>query len=588
MILFKSFIDIIITQLNRKGLIKMEEQVIPAISSKKMLSVKDVRLKPLKIKFNIITLDMVIAFIYKESVLRTRKTLNNIFKLFNNLDLSIYDKNPELLNRIWIIKKTLEGKLFQGFESDEYLVQYCLDDMECDDYKASIIREIDNKKITHEESKHLIKKLDDSLEFGYVVTIKDIMKQILNTIDDGDFKTYKAVQEDLYNIANSVISIKRQTSSLSSDQTFSLQTEVFEQIIEDAVTKLKDRNRIFITGIQRWNTILSPGYLSKRLYTYLAFPGKGKSTILLKSAIDIRKYNPYIKTKDPDKRPAVLFLTLENDIPETIERLYNMAIDSDDLRNYTPKQVIKKIRQGGFTLTDDNNIDIIIKEYKNRELDTNDLYTIIQDLSDEGVEVITLIVDYLKRLRPAEKAMSEKEELKNITNELKELSKFFDIPTITAQQLNRTGASVVDAALQAKKEDVTRLVGRDAIAGAWEIIENSDFVCIINPEVKVDTGELFLTFKMLKRRYRSSEEDEKLRRLEYFNHPFEYGNEIKLIDDIDFDKSVSLESLATKFEAVDDKRGKQNAVERNDKTPKKKSKISGEFEPFDFDKALNF
>ena len=81
-------------------MIKMEEQVIPAISSKKMLSVKDVRLKPLKIKFNIITLDMVIAFIYKESVLRTRKTLNNIFKLFSNLDLSIYDKNPELLNRI--------------------------------------------------------------------------------------------------------------------------------------------------------------------------------------------------------------------------------------------------------------------------------------------------------------------------------------------------------------------------------------------------------------------------------------------------------------------------------------------------------
>lgn len=83
-------------------MIKMEEQVIPAISSKKMLSVKDVRLKPLKIKFNIITLDMVIAFIYKESVLRTRKTLNNIFKLFSNLDLSIYDKNPELLNRIWL------------------------------------------------------------------------------------------------------------------------------------------------------------------------------------------------------------------------------------------------------------------------------------------------------------------------------------------------------------------------------------------------------------------------------------------------------------------------------------------------------
>ena len=96
------------------------------------------------------------------------------------------------------------------------------------------------------------------------------------------------------------------------------------------------------------------------------------------------------------------------------------------------------------------------------------------------LSTITLIVDYLKRLRPAERAASEKEELKNITNELKELAKFFDIPVISAQQLNRTGASVVDAALQAKKEDVTRLVGRDAIAGAWEINLWSHYIVIYN------------------------------------------------------------------------------------------------------------
>ena len=93
------------------------------------------------------------------------------------------------------------------------------------------------------------------------------------------------------------------------------------------------------------------------------------------------------------------------------------------------------------------------------------MYGIINDLSDEGIEVIALIVDYMKRLRPAERANDEKTELKNISNELKEVAKFFDCPVITAQQLNRSGASVVDAALQAKKEDVTRLVGRDAIAG---------------------------------------------------------------------------------------------------------------------------
>lgn len=562
---------------------------------KKMLTdISSIKMKKLPINFDITTLNMIIWFIYKDSVLRTRKTLSNIYKLFNAIDERRYEDKPNLQDRIWIIKKTLYARLVEGYESkSEFLMSYLKDDIECTESIKNIIDLIPEGKITHEESKYLIKKLDDTLEFGYVITLKDIMQQILNKIDDGDFKTYKAVQEDLYDISTSIINMKRNSTSLGSDQTFSLYNEVFETVIEDALQKLKDRNRIFVTGIQRWNTILSPGYLSKRLYVYLAFPGKGKSTILLKSALDIRKYNKDIQTKDPDKRPAVLFLTLENDIAETVERIYNMTVDSDDIRNYSAKQVKKKLKKDGhLELTKDDNIDIIIKEYRNRELDTNDLYGIINDLADEGIEVITLIVDYMKRIRPAERANDEKTELKNISNELKELAKFFDIPVITAQQLNRSGATVVDAAVQAKKEDVTRLVGRDAIAGAWEILENSDFTCIINPETKLDTGELYMTFKLLKRRYRSTEASDKLRRMEYFNHPFEANSEIRLVDDIDLPKPLSLESLSTQFSAVEDKRGSTNAVTRKveNKSKNKKSVFddAGDFDPFDPTNSKNF
>lgn len=552
---------------------------------KKLLNVKNIKLTPLKIKFDITRLDMIISFLYKQSVLRTRKTLTNTYKLFQNLDESLIADNPDLMARVWIIKTTLRGRLEEGFENDENLMQYCFDQSDSDEFKEKTLKYIlENKKISYEESKYIVKTIDDTLEFGYVITIKGIVQDIIDQIDDQQYKTYKEVSNDLYEIANSIINIKRRTTSLGSDQTFSLNTEEFEEVVEDALQKLKDRNRVFITGIQRLNTLLSPGYLSKRLYIYLAFPGKGKSTILLKSALDIKRYNAGVKTKDPDKRPAVLLLTLENDIPETIERLYNMAVDADDIRNFTAKQVKRKMREKGhLRLTAEDNIDIIIKEYKNRELDTNDLYTIINDLDDEGVEVISLVLDYIKRIRPVERANDEKTELKNISNELKELAKYFDIPVITAQQLNRSGASVVDAALQAKKEDVTRLVGRDSIAGAWEIIENSDFCCIINPEVKSDTQELYLTFKLLKRRYRSSEENEKLRRLEYFNQPFEPNNEIRLLDDIDLPAPLALESLSTQFEAVDNKRGKENAVTREVKK-KKKRDFNDELndDPFDF------
>lgn len=153
--------------------------------------------------------------------------------------------------------------------------------------------------------------------------------------------------------------------------------------------------------------------------------------------------------------------------------------------------------------------------------------------------------------------------------------------------MNRVAASVVDAAIQARKEDVTRLVGRDGVAGAWEIIENSDVVIIINQETKIDTGENYMTFKLLKRRYRSSETSEKLRKLEYFNHPYDPDNGIRLIDDLEAPKSISLTSLATQFAGAEDasKRGKKHAVDREikeDKKTKEKSGYNVEFEPFDF------
>lgn len=553
---------------------------------KEIQNINNIRLQKIKLKMDLTLLDSIIAFIYKESVLRTRKSLNNTYKLFQIIDLSIYEKNEDAKARIWVIMKSLEAKLIKGFENNNSIKQYCKDDIESTVLTDQIIDNIDKLKLSYDETKYLIKAIDDRLQYGYTLTLKETYQEILDRIDDGDFKSYKSVSEDLYDIASSVINMKRNIDSLDSDTTFSLKEDLFENVITEAVQKLKDKNRVFITGIRRLNTILSPGYQSKRLYTYLAFPGGGKSQILLKAALDIKKYNPDIMPKDTSKIPTVLLITMENDIDETVERIFNMRVSSEDIRNYTPKQVIRKLKDDGeMTLTDKNNIDIVIKYFPNRSIDTNDLYRIIKDLYDEGSEVIALVLDYLKRIKPAEKAPTEKEELKNITNELKTLAKKLDIPVITAQQLNRTAASVVDAAIQNKKEDVTRLVGRDGIAGAWEIIENSDVVIIINQEVKADTKEVFLTFKLLKRRYRSSEDDEKLKRLDYFNHPYESGNTIKLVDDIDLPKSISLYSLSTQFMSLEEtgKRKGSGAIERENRD----SQMQLEFEPFDFNKHNN-
>lgn len=554
----------------------------------------ELRTAKLPIKIDITTLDMTIQFLYKEGALKTRKALTNIDKLFKSLDKTIYtEKEVELTNRIWIIEKTLDALLREGLVQDEVVKNYCKTDSECDDYKASILDQITSAKrqINYEESKYLLKQIDERLAFGYTVTLKHITQELFALLDESDPRSYRVLQDDLYQIANSIINIKRRTNSLGADQTFSLQEEVFENALFDSMKKLNNRNRIFITGIRHLNTFLAPGYMSTRLYTYLAFPGGGKSQMLLKTAWDIKKYNAGIECKNPDNRPAVLMITMENSIEETVERIFNMVSSDDDIRNYSPKQVKKMLKKDGLTITDKDNIDIIIKYYPNRSIDTNDLYGIIQDLEDEGIEVIALILDYLKRIKPAEKGQNEKEELKNITNELKDLATYWDIPVITAQQLNRTASAIVDAAIQAKKSDVTKLVGRDGVAGAWEIIENSDVVIIINREKKLGSDEVYMTFKLLKRRYRSSDNDEKLRELEYFNHPYAKGSSIRLVDDIELEESISLTSLSSEFVALETntKRGKKNAIEREQDTGEESDDDTLEistFEPFDMNKQV--
>jgi hypothetical protein len=282
---------------------KMKEMVK---SNEKMVIIpKDIKAKKIKIHLDIDFLNSIIAFITKKSVLQTRKVLNTIYKLFNMLDEEAYKENPYVSTRIWLIKKMMYCITKLDFENTPQLVQYCRDDIECTPLVEDILDTISDFKINYQESKNLIKLIEDRVMFGYTITMKDYAEQIFDKVDSNDFRSYRSLSDSLYDLCTTVINLQRATKSNISDQTFSLRDEYFESTVTDSVNDLKDRNKIFLTGIRRLNTILSPGYMSKRLYTYLAFPGGGKSEILLKSALDIKKYNKNITTKDPEKIPTV-------------------------------------------------------------------------------------------------------------------------------------------------------------------------------------------------------------------------------------------------------------------------------------------
>ena len=531
------------------------------VNKNKLFKINDkIEIKKIGLKFDITMLNMLIGFIFKTSSQVTRKSLLNMKNLFSIIDDRIYEGNEKIEARIYFINRALEARLDKGFENEDAIINYCRTDNHDKEIEEVIKSLMFYKKINYEEIKYINKSIIDRLKYAYLFNYKESLYSSIERLDSGDYNTFQEINDEIIAICSKIMNHNRNVSTMDNTRTFSLEDGVFEDIVTDIVNTLKDPARILKTGIQKLNQILSPGYMGKCLYVYLGLPAGFKSGLLLDTAVDIKKYNKGLKVKKAGKKPCVLIVTLENSIEESVERLFNMSVTSDDIRGFTAKQVIKKLREDGqLTLVDKDDIDIIIKYYSNREISTADLYTIIDDLADEGKEVIALILDYIKRIRPFEKAKDEKEELKNITNELKNLAVDKDIPVITAHQLNRTGAISVDAAMMSNKEDLARFLGRGNVGTAWEIIENADFSCIINIERKKNTNQYYLTFKRIKIRYRDNYE------VSYFNHPFEIGNRIRLIEDIYLEHSLSEDSLATDFEGVDlniDKKGNRTAVER--------------------------
>jgi hypothetical protein len=145
---------------------------------------------------------------------------------------------------------------------------------------------------------------------------------------------------------------------------------------------------------------------------------------------------------------------------------------------YLISELFQSLNSAGNRVDDNimnNNIDEIF----------NEKIGLISGSSDDDVEAIALNVDYMKRIRHDVRASDEKTKLKNIINELKELAEFFDIAVISAQQLNRVGTSVADAA-----DDKKSLIDLSSCAYICGFDTDIDFLKIKrnNPAVVIRAG----------------------------------------------------------------------------------------------------
>lgn len=494
--------------------------------------------KKLNFKYDKDILEMFIGYVFSTDSSITKLSLNNLHKLISITDSRTFELDSELYARFNLLKMALEGKLFEGIERVEILKEYChqLNNPDTDEVLANI----DNyTKLSKKEIKFLTDGITDRLRFACIIYYKDIILDQFMRIDQGDFKSFKQISLAIKDQCAGLLNDMRKAENSVDNDTFSLDDDVFEQFVKDTVEHAADPNTALITGIRTLNEVLSPGFLPCRLYLVIALSGTYKSSFLIYCAYWIKKYNRVTpRRKDPSAVPCVLMYLLENDIEETIIRLFNICASTDDISNYTPAQVYRMMREGGLTLKQ-GEINIILKYRPANTLSPNDIASDIDTLEDDNKEVIALIVDYLKRMRSDFPAPDDRVKLRDISNGIKDILIRYKIPGISAQQINRSGSVTIDSAMESGKEDLTRYLGRSNIADAWDLFENVDWCCILNVEIERSSGNRFLTFKELKKRYRSMTD------ITYFNHPFVEGSTIMLVNDVELDKSVSKTSLSS-------------------------------------------
>lgn len=201
----------------------------------------------------------------------------------------------------------------------------------------------------------------------------------------------------------------------------------------------------------------------------------------------------------------------------------------------SPEEAEQKLRASGeLYLTDESPIDLLIKYKPNRSEDTSYLYTLVEDLEDEGYEVICLIQDHVKRIRSTSNNPDIRLELGDVVNELKTFAMLKDIPVISNSHLNRDGARIIDSNSGNSKSDLTRLLGKSNIGESLLMLDNVDWAGIINNAYDRE-GNKYMVFKHIKTRIKTFRD--------YICQPFDTENEIKLIEDFYSPIPVFRESL---------------------------------------------
>lgn len=476
--------------------------------------------KQLDMNLDLRTLDIMCKSLVTDNLTIRRGQLVNLRNLIYLIKQDNYINDLEKSKRVSFIKKGIEARLVYNLKDPYMIITHIYGGI----LDTDIVNLDEFKGLTSSEIGWLNNMVSEALKFSHVYNNVDVLLDICTRIKSSDYGSKSEVVKEFESIINNIQNdFRRSKNENQTDVIFSLREGYFEDVMYDTYNTLNSPRRKLVTGMQGMNELLGGGLENGRCYVYFGLPGEGKSTVILNMIYQLKKFNRDYKTKDPTKRPCIVLLTMENTITESVERLFGMATGRQHMTDFSPEGVIQMLREEGeLYLTDDSPIDIIIKFKPSNSVDTSYLYTLTEDLEDQGMEVIAMFQDYIGRIRSTEHLQDTRLEYGAIVDEFKTYAEIKDIPIVSVAQLNRDASKHIDEGRKTSKSDLVRLIGRSNISESMLILNNIDAGFLIAPET-TQTGERYLGVQRIKIRYDAGNR-------EFVYLPFA-SNTLKLMED---------------------------------------------------------
>lgn len=486
-----------------------------------------------KFNFDLTMMNTFCSFCLSENTNIHHNSLVNLRTLFNRIDESIFESMQECIVRYRFCKRVLDTKLDKKISRRDYVLRdvYGIVGSSFDSLDPNNFQELAN------EDAHWVEQIIGSCMDALFINNKVLDLQ--NTCTEYMTISHNNKMAMVTKLKEKVGEIQTQFRRHDVDQDGGV--DIFRlsnptQAVIDIHNKKSRPSYKLMTGMQGFNDMIAGGFTGGRVYCLFGLSGEGKTTTILNLLYQLKKYNRDYVCKDKTKRPCLVLLTMEDKTHDLICTLFNIACSTEDISNYSPEEALQLMMARELAVTMDSPIDIVIKYKPINSVDTNYLYKLTEDLEDEGYEVIAMLQDYIKRIKPVDgNDRDERFRLGNVINDFRNFAIYKDIPVITASQLNREAARIIDDSRNTNKNDLVKKLGRANIGESSLIDENLDATIFITPEWINE--QKYLGIKLTKHRYRIFTKTTSI------YQPFELGNDVKLMEDEGLTKPLYRETL---------------------------------------------